>query len=159
MVDPETDDLSGAPSPERVARLVDSLAAVMHQAQVTELDLDLGPLSLRMRRPSGGATPDQVPVVSAPVPPTSVKEAVHEITAPMVGTFYASPTPSADPYVAVGDTVSPGQTIGIIEAMKIMNEITADRGGIVQAFLVANAEPVEYGSPLIRFSLGPGDRR
>jgi acetyl-CoA carboxylase biotin carboxyl carrier protein len=158
MTDPDADDLTGAPSPERVARLVDSLAAVMHQAQVTELDLELGSLFLRMRRPSGAPAPDQEAIAPAPLLATSLQEAVHEITAPMVGTFYVSPTPSAAPYVAVGDTVSPGQTIGIIEAMKIMNEITADRGGVVQAFLAANAEPVEYGSPLIRLSLGPGDR-
>ncbi len=159
MTDPDIEDRAGAPSPERVARLVDSLAAVMHQAQVTELDLELGPLSLRMRRPTGTPSPAHGPVIAAPVLAPSVQEAFHEITAPMVGTFYISPTPSAAPYVAVGDIVSPGQTIGIIEAMKIMNEITADRGGIVQDFLAANAEPVEYGSPLIRLSLGPGDRR
>lgn len=161
MIDPDADEAPGAPSPERVARLVDSLASVMHHAQVTELDLELGPLSLRMRRPSGAPTPDLRAIVQPPVSAISVQEAVHEheITSPMVGTFYISPTPSASSYVAVGDTVVAGQTIGIIEAMKIMNEITADRGGVVQAFLAANAEPVEYGSPLIRLLLGPGDRR
>lgn len=159
MTDPEAGEIAGAPSPERIARLVDSLAAVMHQAQVTELDLELGSLSLRMRRPSGAPSAEPAPLAPAPVSIISVQEAVHDITSPMVGTFYLSPTPSAAPYVAVGDTVAPGQTIGIIEAMKIMNEITADRGGVVQDFLVANAEPVEYGSPLVRLSLGPGDRR
>lgn len=159
MTDPEPDDLTGTASPEQVAWLVDSLASVMQQAQVTELDLDLGPLSLRMRRPSGAPLVDAGAVAPAPVHPPVIQEPMYEITAPMVGTFYVSPTPSAAPFVAVGDTVSPGQTIGIIEAMKIMNEITADRGGIVQAFLVANAEPVEYGSPLLSLSLGPGAPR
>ena len=68
----------------------------------------------------------------------------------MVGTFYTSPTPSAPAFVGVGDFVVAGQTIGIIEAMKIMNEITADRSGVVVEFLIDNAQPVEYGSPLIR---------
>ncbi len=159
MADPDSDETPGAPSPERVARLVDSLASVMHHAQVTELDLELGPLSLRMRRPSGAPAPDLSAPVPAPASAIGVQEAVHEITSPMVGTFYVSPTPSAAPYVSIGDTIVAGQTIGIIEAMKIMNEITADRGGVVQAFLAANAEPVEYGSPLVRLSLGPGDRK
>jgi acetyl-CoA carboxylase biotin carboxyl carrier protein len=70
----------------------------------------------------------------------------------MVGTFYTSPTPSAPPIVTVGDYVVAGQTIGIIEAMKIMNEITTDRAGVVMEFLVDNAQPVEYGSPLLRVS-------
>lgn len=161
MVDSDANEDPGAPSPERVAWLVDSLASVMHHAQVTELDLELGPLSLRMRRPSGAAAPDPRAPVQTPLGAISVQEAIHEheITSPMVGTFYVSPTPSAAPYVAVGDTIVAGQTIGIIEAMKIMNEITADRGGVVQSFLAANAEPVEYGSPLLRLSLGPGDRK
>ena len=70
----------------------------------------------------------------------------------MVGTFYTSPTPSSPAFVAVGDYIVAGQTIGIIEAMKIMNEITTDRSGVVIEFLTDNAQPVEYGSPLIRVS-------
>jgi acetyl-CoA carboxylase biotin carboxyl carrier protein len=70
----------------------------------------------------------------------------------MVGTFYTSPTPSSPPFVSVGDFVVAGQTIGIIEAMKIMNEITTDRSGVVMEFLIENGQPVEYGSPLLRVS-------
>ena len=80
------------------------------------------------------------------------------ITAPMIGTFYAGATPGAQPFVAEGDHVYVGQTIGIIEAMKIMNEIAADRAGVVEAILVGNGQPVEYGSPLMRLGAGRSDR-
>ena len=76
----------------------------------------------------------------------------------MIGTFYASPTPGAPSFVHVGDRVEVGQTIGIIEAMKIMNEIAADRSGVVAAILADNGQPVEFGSALITMSLGRGDR-
>jgi acetyl-CoA carboxylase biotin carboxyl carrier protein len=77
----------------------------------------------------------------------------HVVKAPMIGTFYASPAPGEPPFVHLGDHVSAGQTIGIIEAMKIMNEIVADRSGIVAEILAANAQAVEYGSPLLRLEL------
>jgi acetyl-CoA carboxylase biotin carboxyl carrier protein len=80
------------------------------------------------------------------------------ITAPMIGTFYAAATPGAQPFVVEGDEVYVGQTIGIIEAMKIMNEIAADRAGVVEAILVGNGQPVEYGSPLMRLGVGRSDR-
>jgi acetyl-CoA carboxylase biotin carboxyl carrier protein len=76
----------------------------------------------------------------------------------MIGTFYASPTPGASPFVSEGDEVFIGQTIGIIEAMKIMNEIAADRSGTVAAILVSNGQPVEFGSPLFELFLARGDR-
>lgn len=69
---------------------------------------------------------------------------------PMVGTFYAAPSEEAEPFVKVGDTVKKGQTIGIIEAMKLMNEVSADCGGVVEAILAENEQMVEYGQPLIR---------
>jgi acetyl-CoA carboxylase biotin carboxyl carrier protein len=143
--------LDANPSPERVADLVRALAGVMQQDSVTELDLELGALTLRMRRAVGAPVHASAPVVpdaeaAPPIPPG------HVVSAPMVGTFYSSPTPSSPAFVAVGDHVVAGQTIGIIEAMKIMNEITTDRSGVVVEFLVDNAQPVEYGSPLIRVS-------
>ncbi len=131
----------------------------MRQSSITELDLDLGDVSLRLRRP----TPDldgggevrlehQPPASTEPDPPEIL------ITAPMIGTFYAAATPGAQPFVTEGDDVYVGQTIGIIEAMKIMNEIAADRAGVVEAILVGNGEPVEYGSPLMRLGVGRSDR-
>lgn len=73
----------------------------------------------------------------------------HEVTAPMVGTFYRAPSPDSPPYVQVGDTISEGQTLFIIEAMKMMNEIEAEFKGVVKEILVENGEPVQYGQPLL----------
>jgi acetyl-CoA carboxylase biotin carboxyl carrier protein len=145
---------NSTPSPERVAELVDSLASVMRQSDVTELDLDLGEVSIRLRRPAQCGEPERrvVPDGHSSVH-SPEEEPGHLVTAPMVGTFYASPMPNAAPFVSVGDDVVAGQTIGIIEAMKIMNEIAADRSGIVQEIFIRNGQPVEYGSPLLR--LGP----
>jgi acetyl-CoA carboxylase biotin carboxyl carrier protein len=67
----------------------------------------------------------------------------------MVGTFYRSPSPGAKPFVEVGDTVKTGQTVCIIEAMKLLNEIEADKDGVVKAIMVENGQPVEYGEPLL----------
>ena len=72
------------------------------------------------------------------------------ITCPLVGTFYSSPAPDAEDYVKVGDTVKKGQVIGIVEAMKLMNEIESEYDGIVEEILVENEETVEYGQPLFR---------
>ncbi len=74
------------------------------------------------------------------------------ITAPMIGTFYSSPSPGEPPFVRLGDRIEAGQVVGIIEAMKIMNEIVADRPGIVADIMVENAQAVEYGSPLLRLT-------
>jgi acetyl-CoA carboxylase biotin carboxyl carrier protein len=150
---------SGPPDSERVANLVQSLATVMRQSSITELDLDLGDVSVRLRRP----TPDhndggEMRLENQPL--ASIEPDLPEIliTAPMIGTFYAAATPGAQPFVVEGDEVYVGQTIGIIEAMKIMNEIAADRAGVVEAILVGNGQPVEYGSPLMRLGVGRSDR-
>src|SRR5690606_31549969 len=74
----------------------------------------------------------------------------HIVSSPMIGTFYSASAPGEPPFVQIGDEVDAGQVIGIIEAMKIMNEITSDRSGVVVEVLVENAEAVEYGSPLVR---------
>ena len=145
-----------APAPERVADLVRSLASVMRQSSITELDLDVGPMSVRLRRPGvdfDGADQSRVDD-DASSPPASAAEIL--ITAPMIGTFYTSATPGAQPFVNEGDEVFVGQTIGIIEAMKIMNEIAADSSGVVDSILVGNGQPVEYGSPLMRLRAGQG---
>lgn len=147
------------PAPERVADLVRSLATVMRQSSITELDLDMGLISVRLRRPasdlgSGGETRQEIDALAS-IPPSAPEML---ITAPMIGTFYISATPDAQPFVTEGDEVYIGQTIGIIEAMKIMNEIAADRSGVVETILVGNGQPVEYGSPLMRIGVGRGER-
>ena len=73
----------------------------------------------------------------------------HTLKSPMVGTFYRAPSPGAKPFVEVGDTVKAGQTVCIIEAMKLLNEIEADKDGVVKAVLAENGQPVEYGEPLL----------
>ena len=148
----------GSPAPERVADLVRSLATVMRQSSITELDLDVGRMSVRLRRPaadfdgSGDARTDSDAAETVASAPEIL------ITAPMIGTFYVSATPGAPPFVYEGDEVYVGQTIGIIEAMKIMNEIAAERAGVVETVLVGNGQPVEYGSPLMRLKPGLGGR-
>lgn len=79
---------------------------------------------------------------SAPAPD------LHPVTSPIVGTFYAAPSPDAEPFVRVGDRVRKGQVLCIVEAMKLMNEIESDKAGVVKAILVENGQPVEFGQPL-----------
>ena len=78
------------------------------------------------------------------------EDGLESIASPMVGTFYRAANPNADPFVDVGDTVEPGQIIGIVEAMKLMNEIEADRSGEIVEIPVANGQPVEYGETIFR---------
>jgi acetyl-CoA carboxylase biotin carboxyl carrier protein len=84
--------------------------------------------------------------VAAPIAPPEPKG--HELKSPMVGTFYRAPSPGAPSFVEVGQSVSKGQTLCIIEAMKLLNEIESDVSGTVKAILVENGQPVEYGQPL-----------
>jgi len=98
------------------------------------------------------AAPEQRPAAAAPSPAAAAEEPAapegHVVKAPMVGTFYRSPSPDAKVFVEVGQAVKEGDTICIIEAMKLMNEIEADASGTVKAILVENGQPVEYGQPL-----------
>lgn len=86
----------------------------------------------------------------APAPPPPAPSNLVEIKSPMVGTFYSSPEPGAAAYLKVGNRVSPGQVVCIIEAMKIMNEIESEVGGVVKEVLLENSQPVEFGQPLFR---------
>jgi acetyl-CoA carboxylase biotin carboxyl carrier protein len=101
--------------------------------------------------PAPAAAMQAKPAATPPAEPTAGQEG-HVVKAPMVGTFYRSPSPDAKPFVEVGQSVKEGDTICIIEAMKLMNEIEADASGVVKAVLVENGQPVEYGQPL--FILG-----
>ena len=101
--------------------------------------------------PAPAAALEAKPAATPPAEPPAGQEG-HVVKAPMVGTFYRSPSPDAKPFVEVGQSVKEGDTICIIEAMKLMNEIEADASGVVKAVLVENGQPVEYGQPL--FILG-----
>ncbi len=94
------------------------------------------------------AAPAATPAAASAPEPQAAPEG-HVVKAPMVGTFYRSPSPDAKAFVEVGQTVKEGETVCIIEAMKLMNEIEADAGGVVKAILVENGQPVEYGQPLL----------
>src|ERR1700681_2182889 len=102
----------------------------------------------RAEVPSADSAPEAAPESSTPVPAASPADDLHVIKSPIVGTFYAAPNPEAGPFVKVGDMVEAGQTVCIIEAMKLMNEIEADISGEVTRILVENGQPVEYGEPL-----------
>jgi acetyl-CoA carboxylase biotin carboxyl carrier protein len=90
-----------------------------------------------------GGAPEAYAAAPVPAAPQG-----HVVTSPMVGTFYRAPSPGADPFVQVGDSVKEGQTICIIEAMKLLNEIESDQTGVVKEILVENGQAVEYGQPL-----------
>jgi acetyl-CoA carboxylase biotin carboxyl carrier protein len=102
------------------------------------------PATMAMAAP--GTAPAAAPAPAAPEPPPAPTG--HTLKSPMVGTFYRSPSPGAPSFVEVGQAVSKGQTLCIIEAMKLLNEIESDAAGTVKAILVENGQPVEYGQPL-----------
>ena len=97
---------------------------------------------------NGGEALPAAAAAGAPATPAAAAPQGHVVTSPMVGTFYRAPSPGADPFVQVGDTVKEGQTICIIEAMKLLNEIESDKSGVVKEILVENGQAVEYGQPL-----------
>jgi acetyl-CoA carboxylase biotin carboxyl carrier protein len=97
--------------------------------------------------PAAGA-PAEASAAAAPAVPAAAVPQGHVVKSPMVGTFYRAPSPGAEPFVQVGDTVKEGQTICIIEAMKLLNEIESDKSGVVKEILVENGQAVEYGQPL-----------
>ena len=129
-----------------------ALIALLDEAQLTELEVREGDQTIRVAR----ALTALSPVVSTPtssVVPTEVTQTAeevigHKINSPMVGIFYHAPSPEAKPFVEVGQTVKAGQVLCIIEAMKMMNQVEADRAGVIKARLVENAQPVEFGQAL-----------
>jgi acetyl-CoA carboxylase biotin carboxyl carrier protein len=99
--------------------------------------------------PATAASPEAEPREAGARPPTAAAH-LKEIRSPMVGTFYKAPEPGAEPYIKVGNRVTPGQTVCIIEAMKIMNEIEAEIAGVVREISVEDGQPVEFGQALFR---------
>ena len=112
-----------------------------------------GPLSVSPPAPGAapvGTTPASVAATAAPAIPAAAEAAPegHVVKSPMVGTFYRAPSPEAKPFVDVGSPIKAGETVCVIEAMKLMNEIEADASGTIKAILVENGQPVEYGQAL-----------
>lgn len=141
------------------ADMIRRLAGLIDETGLTEIEYDDGRRRIRVARaPATGAPTVVAPLQAPPAPaaeaaaPAGAKpEASHPgaVTAPMVGTAYLAPSPDAQPFVRVGDSVRRGDTLLIIEAMKVMNQIPAPRDGIVRQILVANGAPVEYGEALM----------
>lgn len=137
------------------------LAALLEETGLGELEIEEGERRLRISRQAVAASPAPavLPVAApaAPAAPAAAPAAAggdnpDAVTSPMVGTAYLSAEPGAAPFVKVGDSVSAGQTILIIEAMKTFNEIPAPRSGTVTSILVDNGTPVEFGEPLLVIS-------
>lgn len=134
------------------------LAELMREMELTVLEITEKEFSVRMERGGRPAAAAASPVpsagVSMPEKPQSEAEAgTHTVASPMIGVFYASPSPDGKPYVSVGDTVRAGQVLCVIEAMKIMNEITSEVTGVVTEVCVSDRQIVEYGHPLFRIRL------
>jgi len=137
------------------------LIRLIQSSDVTEIEVTQGDQTVRISRQQNAATPMAAPVAyaaapAAPAAPTIAAAPVaeaepdeeHQVTSPMVGTFYAAPSPDAENFVSTGKKVQKGETLCIIEAMKMMNEIEAEYSGVVESILVENASPIEYGQPL-----------
>ncbi len=147
-------------------RKIKKLIELLEDSDLAEIEVKEGEESIRISRassvaapPAPAPAPPAAPAPAAPPPPEPAAEAEagaggdglpegHRVLSPMVGTFYAAPSPDAKPFVEVGSTVAVGDTLCIIEAMKLFNEIEADRAGTIRAILKKNGDPVEYGEPL-----------
>lgn len=150
-------------------RKIKKLIELLEESNVEELEIQEGEESVRISRgsrhavapqpmqtivhqPQAGAPSYAAPVNEAPAPAAAAAEPAssgHAVTSPMVGTFYRSPSPGAKPFVEVGQKVNAGDPICIVEAMKMMNQIEADKSGVVEAILAEDGEPVEFDQPLI----------
>ncbi len=145
----------GGTSEQAVVALVRQLGAVLQELGLGEIEVAWGDVRVRVQRPGAtapAAAPAGPPALAerATAPPVTevVPASMVTLEAPMVGTFYRAPSPSAEPYVHEGDVVKEGQILCIIEAMKLMNEIEAKIGGRIARVLVESGHSVEYGQPL-----------
>lgn len=141
-------------------RKIKKLIELLEESDIAEIEIHEGEESVRISR-HGTAAPviaAAAPVVPAAAPIAAAAPAIevveepvisgHTVNAPMVGSFYRASSPGSSPFVEVGSTVSVGDTLCIIEAMKLLNQIEADKAGVVKAILIENGEPVEYGEPM-----------
>lgn len=126
------------------------LAELMRETQLTVLELSEEEVSIRMERAAVQAAPAHAACPPEPEAPAAEDENCYTVTAPMVGVFYAAPSPGRKPYLSIGDKVRAGDVVCIIEAMKMMNEITAEADGVVTEICVGNKQVVDYGHPLFR---------
>ncbi|MDC5822074.1 acetyl-CoA carboxylase biotin carboxyl carrier protein [Vibrio europaeus] len=146
-------------------RKIKKLIELVEESGIAELEISEGEESVRISRNGAAAPVAPIQYAAAPAPvaapaaapaPVAAPEAAapatpagHQVLSPMVGTFYRSPSPDAKSFVEVGQTVSAGDTLCIVEAMKMMNQIEADKSGVVTAILVEDGQPVEFDQPLV----------
>jgi acetyl-CoA carboxylase biotin carboxyl carrier protein len=151
-------------------RKLKTLIDLVQQSGIAELEITEGEEKVRISRGMPGGMPQAMPqpgtvYMTAPMmqpaaepaaapaePPAAAEPEGHMVKSPMVGTFYRQSAPGAKPFVEVGQAVKAGETVCIIEAMKLLNEIEADQDGIIKEVLVENGQPVEYGQPLFILS-------
>jgi acetyl-CoA carboxylase biotin carboxyl carrier protein len=139
-------------------RKIKKLIELLDESGVAEIEIHEGEESVRISRhgtAAAGAPPGYYPPAMPAAPVAAAIETAapaaeetttgHEVTAPMVGTYYSASAPSAEPFIKVGQKVNQGDTIGIIEAMKLLNQIEADASGTIKAICVENGDPLEYG--------------
>jgi acetyl-CoA carboxylase biotin carboxyl carrier protein len=152
-------------------RKVKKLIELLDESGIAEIEITEGEESVRISRYAQNVAPAPVAVAAAPIAaapvaaapaaapavPAEPEEEGFEVTAPMVGTFYAASSPGAAPYVQVGDRINEGDTLCIIEAMKMMNQIEADVEGVVKSIRLQNGEPVEFGQTMIVIDQRPND--
>jgi acetyl-CoA carboxylase biotin carboxyl carrier protein len=146
-------------------RKVKKLIELLEESGVAEIEIKEGEESVRISRqsntpmmapmhmaamaaPMPAAAAPAAPAAAEPAKPASAEISGHVVRAPMVGTFYRSPSPGAKSFVEEGQTVKVGDTLCIIEAMKLLNQIEADKAGVIKTVLVENGQPVEYNQPL-----------
>jgi len=161
------------PNPE--VEQIEHLLKTMAEHNLEEFEYSRGDLRIRLKKPSAGvkyaAVPAPLPEIivagapsssgepapALPVPEARSTEDLHLVKSPIVGTFYASPSPGAEAFVKVGGYIEAGQTLCIVEAMKLMNEIESDMSGEVLRIFAENGQPVEYGQPL--FGIRPSRKK
>jgi acetyl-CoA carboxylase biotin carboxyl carrier protein len=141
-------------------RKVKKLMELLEESGMSEIEIKEGEESVKISRYGNSPAPSHSfvqqqaptsvpPVVAVPVIADEPSTVGQSLTSPMVGTYYSAPSPTAKPFVTIGQHVKQGDTIGIVEAMKIMNQIEAEKSGIVLQILVKDGEAVEFGQPLI----------
>ncbi|MBZ9560322.1 MULTISPECIES: acetyl-CoA carboxylase biotin carboxyl carrier protein [Modicisalibacter] len=156
-------------------RKVKKLIELLEESNISEIEIQEGEESVRISRHPNGAPAAQptmppahwghapaaypaptgghaAPAESDAEAPAPAQPTGHAVTSPMVGTFYRAPAPGAKPFVEVGQSVKKGETICIVEAMKMMNQIEADKDGVIEAILVEDGEPVEFDQPMLLIS-------
>ena len=137
---------------------IEKLAQLLNNNGLTEISLEDGEQAVTIRKDPSEVVTVAAPAISTPAAVSAAQEAKPEeaaapkgkaITSPMVGTFYASPSPEADPFVEVGSDIKEGDIVCIIEAMKLMNEIKSEHAGKITQICVKNGDPIEYGQVLM----------